>query len=593
MLKKNSVIEIDGNDYVLKEQIGNGGSSTVWLAESNDKQYAVKFINSDSESKTVRFENEISFCKNTNHRLIVKVVAEGRFNNKPCYVMPYYVNTFRDVINKEEDADTLIKYLLNICRAIKYIHGKQVIHRDIKPENILVSEQTLVLADFGISHFKSYEITKENELLANRNYLAPEQKLKNNAINIQQAADVYALGLIINECFTKQNPAGSQFKLIADSYPILLDLDSLVENMIRQNYEERLSVDAVYTELKFIRGKFKKSFLEINSFLREQGRPDFIKKSTFNRVLKRASEDIFIGKYLFCTHSSEEFEKYNHNWHMKIGYSADEFLYNLYIQEQIFSVCKSKFEYESNVYRVNNWYNTLDLANNSEHKLLYQRMASTLSKYKFQNRDESLLDLSGTILKYFSSCVDYHCKEILNRVVDIERIALENLKNAPIIWIVARLRYGIKENLEFLLNGIDGLAGKYEFNFIEHITINWDRTGEYISNHDDDRFFDAHYLEKKELERNILAIAQNKWNIKSNMLNLDYYSIKFQTYNQYKKFRRYALELSKPYYIFEGDVLGIFSNPILIGGMIELKLSRVFDIHSTMAKIVGLRNILE
>lgn len=88
----------------------------------------------------------------------------------------------------------------------------------------MIKGSDLVLADFGISHFKVYGITKDGELLANRNYIAPEQKLKNNATKISLAADIYALRLIINECFTKHNPAGSKFKLIADTYPLLSEL---------------------------------------------------------------------------------------------------------------------------------------------------------------------------------------------------------------------------------------------------------------------------------------------------------------------------------------------------------------------------------
>ncbi len=591
MLKKKSAVEIEGQKYILNDQIGGGGSGIVWLAESDGKQFAIKFINSKDKSKVRRFENEIAFCKNTNHRNIVKVISEGSLGDMPCYVMANYPKTLRDVINEERDVDKLIKYLLKLCNAVKYIHSKKIIHRDIKPENILINGNELVLADFGISHFKVYGITKENELLANRNYVAPEQKQKNNAKNIRLSADIYALGLIINECFTKQNPAGSQFKLIADYYPLLSELDVLVGNMIRQNSEDRLIIDAVCAELKFIANKFKDSFRNLKDFLREQDYPSFVNKSVYHKVLKTATEDILIGKYLFYTTSYDDLKRYNHNWHMRIGYAVDDFLFNLYVQEQLFLTCKSKFEREAEVYRSTNWHNTLDLKGSEDHKAMYKEMASVLEKYKFAYRNESLFDLSGAILKYFASCADYHCKEILNTIPETERMAEENLKNAPIIWIVERLRYGVKENWQYLLDGIDGLAGKYEFNFTDHILIDWDRTANYDSNHDDDHFFDKYYLEKEEKEREILALAQKKWNIKTQIINAEYCSIKFQTYYQYQKFRSYALQLAKQEYIFEGDVLTMFSEPNYIGNMVELKLSRVFAISNTLAKILGLREI--
>lgn len=589
MLKKKSVIQIYRQEYILKDQIGGGGSGTVWLAESDGRQFAIKFINSKDKTKVRRFENEIAFCKNTNHKNIVKVISDGSLDDMPFYVMSNYPKTLRDIINEERDVDKLIKYLLKICNAVKYIHSKNIIHRDLKPENILINKNDLVLADFGISHFKVYGITKENDLLANRNYIAPEQKVKNNATNIRLSADIYALGLIINECFTKQNPAGSQFKLIADYYPLLSELDVLIGNMIKQHDEDRLSIDTVCSELRFIYAKFKEALLSVNYFLHEQDYPAFISKSLHQKIIKIATEDILIGKYVFYKSALEDLQRYNHNWHMKIGYSVDDFLFNLYVQEQIFFSCKSKFEYEANIYRGNNWYNTLDLENNADHLSLYKQLVAVLTKYKFNYQDESLLDLSGRILKYFSSCADYHCKEILNKISEIESKAEDNLRNAPIIWIVEHLRFGIRENIQYLFDGVDGLGGKYEFDFTDHILINWDRTANYRTNKDEDFFFNKTYLEKEELERQILSVAKRKWNMKIQIINAEYCTIKFNTYHQYEKFRIYALQLGKQDYIFEGDVLGMFSNPSFIGNMVELKLSRVFAVRNTLAEILGLR----
>lgn len=115
MLKKKSTVEIDDRKYVLNNQIGIGGSGTVWLAESNGDEFAIKFINSESKSKIQRFENEIAFCKNTNHKNIVKVISEGKIDNMPCYVMLNYPNTLRDIINEEKDPDILIKYVLKFA----------------------------------------------------------------------------------------------------------------------------------------------------------------------------------------------------------------------------------------------------------------------------------------------------------------------------------------------------------------------------------------------------------------------------------------------------------------------------------------------
>src|SRR5690606_28674236 len=123
--------------------------------------------------------------------------------------------------------------------------------------------------------------------------------------------------------------------------------------------------------------------------------------------------------------------------------------------------------------------------------------------YKLSDPGESLFDLRGQILKYFSACADYHCKEILKAIPEIERLAKHNLKHAPILWIVGTLKHGLGESMEWLLDGIDGLGGRYEFKFEEHIQINWDQAEYFQNDGKDEDFFDKSRLEKEKEEQKI------------------------------------------------------------------------------------------
>lgn len=45
----------------------------------------------------------------------------------------------------------IMKYFINICEALRYIHAKDIIHRDIKSPNIFLTEEgTAKLGDFGL-----------------------------------------------------------------------------------------------------------------------------------------------------------------------------------------------------------------------------------------------------------------------------------------------------------------------------------------------------------------------------------------------------------------------------------------------------------
>ena len=581
-MRKGVVISNNNVDYSLIEPIGEGGSGVVWKVHANGNNYAIKFINSTDKNKDKieRFNKELTFCKNNQSKNIISIIGDGEFDGKRYYIMPLYTKTLRNVIDEEKDADVLVKYIFQLCNAIKFIHKHKagVIHRDIKPENILIDGKQLVLADFGIAHFNDSSLTNKGDLLANRNYLAPEQKLKNNANKIDKAADIYSLGLIVNECFTKKNPAGSSFKIIADDYPLFYEFDTLVSNMIKQSANERFSIDTVIAELKFIYGNLKQNLQEIKEGLLYVDCSVNISKITLSKIIKRASEDILFAKIVFENKSVEEIEKYNCNWHMKNGYSIDNFLFNLYMQEKLFEVCKRKFDYECNS---SDMYIPLNFSDNEEHKQIFQQLKNILALYPLNNGYERRFDLSGRILKYFASCSDHHCQGILSNVHsdNFLRQAREHLLDAPILWIVGSLKNIIQENLDSLAH----------FNLAEHVQINWDRTQYFETNDDEMELFESIYIDKENKVNEILSEFKKQWKIIYNRIDGEIYSIKFRSYKQFDKFREYALKLSKPYYVFGGDVLDIVDHYDYADGIVEIKLGKIFDIPNTLAKILGLR----
>lgn len=596
-MRKGEKIECNNYSYLLIEPIGNGGSGVVWKATANNEYYAIKFLHADETKKVNRFENELKFCKENPHKNICSVIADGEHNGKRFYVMPLYEKTLREIIDNEKDPDQLIKYILQLCAAVKFAHKKGVVHRDIKPENILIAKRKLVLADFGIAHFRDSILTKSSDLLVSRNYLAPEQKLKNNAKNIDKSADIYSLGLVINECFTKQNPAGSSFKVIADNYPLYFKLDTLVENMTKQNPNERFTIEGVIVELKYIHGTIRQDLKEIQAILLEDGYPSDISKKTLNKIIKRASEDILFAKMVFETKSLEEIDRINLNWHKKIGYDVSPLLFNLYIQEKILALCKNKFVYESNIYGPTKYYTPLNLKDNDEHKQLYHQLSDFIAKCRLKHKrnHERFLDLSGQILKYFASCENYHCIEIMKQIQDDNFLkkAEDNLIDAPVLWIVCVLKKTIKENMDGMIEGFSNIWGAhYKFNLPEHISINWNRTINYETNDDDVELMSDSYLDNEKQIKKILLEFQRQWQIIFNKIDERYYSIKFKSYRMFEKFRKHAHKVANSHKkdgIIKDDILDIIKEYNYTNGIVEIQLSKVFDIIRPLPIILGLK----
>jgi serine/threonine protein kinase len=77
-------------------------------------------------------------------------------------------------------------------------------HHDIRPPNILVSEETFLLADFGLGNLKPADAQSQTPLKAAiGDYLAPEcMDAKHNPQDVTRAIDVWAFGCLIAEVAT-------------------------------------------------------------------------------------------------------------------------------------------------------------------------------------------------------------------------------------------------------------------------------------------------------------------------------------------------------------------------------------------------------
>lgn len=79
------------------------------------------------------------------------------------------------------------------------------------------------------------------------------------------------------------------------------------------------------------------------------------------------------------------------------------------------------------------------------------------------------------------------------------------------------------------------------------------------------------------------------WNVIVSKANSRYYSVRFRDKATYESFRRQALQLAEPHYVFMGDVLKLLHIHRESEGIGELYPIDSFDITSTLAKILGLR----
>ena len=204
--------------YQLRQRIGRGGMGEVWQATDTHlgRQVALKLLPSLPANKRDyldEFVTEMRAAAMLEHPHILALhdFGEQHLDNNiiiPYLVMPYVPGgTLRKRIQSAHGmlaVQLSLSFLKQAALAVDYAHSKQVLHRDIKPENMLLQQDWLLLADFGLAKILSsvsvHEKTHAHS--GTPGYMAPE-RLRGK---VEAASDLYSLAVIAYELFTGQQP---------------------------------------------------------------------------------------------------------------------------------------------------------------------------------------------------------------------------------------------------------------------------------------------------------------------------------------------------------------------------------------------------
>lgn len=259
MAKKLQTFETPFDIYTEVGLLGEGGAGRVYEVQNDrGEHFALKCLSPDkiTSERRKRFKNEIGFCQRAAHRNIVRVIDTGVIDIKgtmcPFYVMPKSKATLRTLVGSTPP-NQVLPLFAQMLDGVDAAHKLNVWHRDLKPENILWDGQSLIIADFGIAHFEAEAIytaveTKVASRMANFMYSAPEQRARGATVDCR--ADVFSLGLMLNEMFTREVPQGAGYRSIGSVAPDLVYLDQIVERMIQTSPDKRYqTIDEIKGDL--------------------------------------------------------------------------------------------------------------------------------------------------------------------------------------------------------------------------------------------------------------------------------------------------------------------------------------------------------
>ena len=136
---------------------------------------------------------------------MVAVYDSGEERGLPWIVMEHISGrTLRDLLDSQRrlSPETTAELLGPVADALDHAHHAGVVHLDVKPENLLLTSETVKVADFGLVRAAAQR-GHGQALAATVHYCAPEV-LRGGVVDGR--ADVYALGVVAWECVSGRPP---------------------------------------------------------------------------------------------------------------------------------------------------------------------------------------------------------------------------------------------------------------------------------------------------------------------------------------------------------------------------------------------------
>jgi serine/threonine protein kinase len=205
--------------YRLLRELGQGGTSSVWLAERVDgsikRSVALKLPHLGLIDRGIeqRIARETEILASLEHPHIARLYDAGvDERGRPYLALEYVDGVPPDEYCRAErlSLHEKLPLFLNILRAVAFAHARLIVHRDLKPNNILIAAGCDVrLLDFGIARLLQPDTslrpqqTVVGAAALTPAYAAPEQ-FTGQAVTV--ATDVYSLGVILFELLTGCSP---------------------------------------------------------------------------------------------------------------------------------------------------------------------------------------------------------------------------------------------------------------------------------------------------------------------------------------------------------------------------------------------------
>jgi len=210
-----------GERFQIQEQLGQGGSGTIYRAEhvTLRRKVAIKVLHTElsrDDLAVERFRREATTVAEIDNEHIVEIHDFGRTHDGRLYLAMELLEgeTLDHVLAREHQlsVERVADILIQVGEALMEAHAIGYVHRDLRPRNIYLAVRRgranfVKLLDFGLAKLVETDAQAASTSLGmtfgDPRYMSPEQA---RGDRIDRRADIYQLGCVAYEMLTGAPP---------------------------------------------------------------------------------------------------------------------------------------------------------------------------------------------------------------------------------------------------------------------------------------------------------------------------------------------------------------------------------------------------